>query len=442
MGLNRKDFIKNTSAAIGLGAISNIWPLESLAKANFSDTTAKLSVIKNVKLETGFDRDDLEVTGTRTKLFTLVLDGNKIKEIKENDPNANAIDAKGYLLMPAMRDMHIHLDKTFYGEKWQAKSKRYRTVKDMIALEQKTMPDLLKKSTFKAEKIIELLQSKGSNFARSHVNIEPTSKLQSLINLQKAIENKSKSFGVELVAFPQHGLFSSNSVELMKDAAQMDIDFIGGLDPNAIDGTVEKTIDFTVDLALSQHKGIDIHLHEGGKPGLRTVEYLIEKVKENPALQGKTYLSHCFVLAELDPSALAKTCEDLAAAKIGIVSTVPFGKTVMPLPTLYKHGIKIMTGTDSVVDHWNTFGTGSMLIKANLMAQLYGLNTEFDLSRCLAIATNDVLPLNSAGEQAWPKPGDPADFIFVDSSCTAEAVARVPEIKALLHQGDWVFNKI
>ena len=38
------------------------------------------------------------------------------------------------------------------------------------------------------------------------------------------------------------------------------------------------------------------------KQGIRTktVEYLINKVNENPVLKGKTFLSHCFVLAKLD----------------------------------------------------------------------------------------------------------------------------------------------
>jgi cytosine/adenosine deaminase-related metal-dependent hydrolase len=98
-----------------------------------------------------------------------------------------------------------------------------------------------------------------------------------LKNLQKAIENKKGTFGTELVAFPQHGIFYSHSEQLMKEAAAMDIDFIGGLDPNAIDGSVEKQIDFIVQLALDHGKGIDIHLHEGGEPGLRTVEYLTQK---------------------------------------------------------------------------------------------------------------------------------------------------------------------
>jgi hypothetical protein len=47
----------------------------------------------------------------------------------------------------------------------------------MIALEQQILPEMLKTSTHHAEKLIELLQSCGTSYARSHVNIEPTSKL-------------------------------------------------------------------------------------------------------------------------------------------------------------------------------------------------------------------------------------------------------------------------
>jgi len=38
----------------------------------------------------------------------------------------------------------------------------------------------------------------------------------------------------------------------------------------------------------------------------------------------------------------------------------------MPLPLLRQCGVKLMTGTDSVIDHWSPFGSGSMLEKANL----------------------------------------------------------------------------
>lgn len=107
------------------------------------------------------------------------------------------------------------------------------------------LPELLNTSTERAKKLIELLQSKGSNFARSHVNIEPTSGLKSLENLQKALEDKKDTFNSQLVAFPQHGVYYTESASIMRDAAQAGIDFIGGLDPNAVDGNIKRTIDFT-----------------------------------------------------------------------------------------------------------------------------------------------------------------------------------------------------
>lgn len=437
--LSRKDFIKNSAlAAAGLTLIPNIMAAFPLSDEQNTLGQGKLNV-KNVRLETGFEYEEGEIVATKTGLFYIEIENGKIKSIAPNQPKSKALDAKGMLMLPAFKDMHIHLDKTFYGDKWQAVRKRTGGVKGMIALEQKMLPEMLKDSTFKAEKMIELLQSKGTSFARSHVNIEPTSKLDSLKNLQKALEHKKKGFGAELVAFPQHGVFYTDSVPYLKEAAQMDIDFIGGVDPFTIDGSIEKTIDFTVQLALDNQKGIDIHLHETGESGLNTVEYLIKKVNENPSLKGKTYLSHCFVLAKLDKVKQEETAEKLAEARIGIVSTIPFGSLVMPIPTLYKHNVTVLTGNDSIVDHWNTFGTGSVLQKANLMAQLYGYSTEFLLSRSLKLAIANVLPLDDKGNQQWPKPGDQADFVLMNASCSAEAVSRISNVESLVHQGNVVY---
>lgn len=437
--ISRKDFIRNSALAMaGLTLIPNIMTASPFGNEKNVSPIGKLT-LKNIRLETGFEYEDGEVSATMTELFYVEIENGKISKIAPNQPNAKAIDAKGLLMLPAFKDMHIHLDKTFYGDKWQAVRKRTGGVKGMIALEQKMLSEMLKNSTFKAEKMIELLQSKGTSFARSHVNIEPTSKLQSLKNLQKALDNKKKSFGAELVAFPQHGVFYTDSAPYLKEAAGMDIDFIGGVDPFNVDGNIEKVMDFTVQLALDNKKGIDIHLHETGDSGLKTVEYLIKKVNENPSLKGKTYLSHCFILAKLDEARQEEIAEKLAAAQIGVVSTIPFGKLIMPIPTLYKHNVTVLTGNDSIVDHWNTFGTGSVLQKANLMAQLYGYSTEFLLSRSLKLATGNILPLDDKGTQQWPKAGDKADFVLLNASCSAEAVSRISNVESLVHQGNIVF---
>lgn len=443
-GISRKDFLRNSALSVAGLAIGSGFLNSAAASSLKTDSDIKIAAgksytLKNVRLETGFEYKEEEIIHTKTALFCVEISDGKIKAISPNKPNSEAIDAKGFLMLPAFRDMHIHLDKTLYGDSWEAVKKRNGGVKGMITLEQQIMPDFLKNSTYKAEKLIELLQSHGTSFARSHVNIEPTSKLQSLKNLQIALENKKNGFGAELVAFPQHGVFYTDTVPYLKEAAKMDIDFIGGVDPYTIDGAIEKTMDFTIQLALDHNKGIDIHLHESGESGLKTVEYLIDKVNENTSLKGKTFVSHCFILGKLDKPKQEEMAQKLAAAQIGIVSTVPFGTLVMPIPTLLKHGVKVMTGNDSIIDHWNTFGTGSVLQKANLAAQLYGQVTEFGLSRMLKLATAGPLPLDDKGIQQWPKAGDTADVVLIEASCSAEAVSRMSPVRTLIHNGNIVY---
>jgi cytosine/adenosine deaminase-related metal-dependent hydrolase len=437
--ISRKDFLKSSALAMaGITLTPTVMSAKTLSEDKVLGVNGKL-ILKNVRLETGFEYEEGEVISTKTDLFLVETENGKITKIAPNDLKAKAVDAKGFLMLPAFKDMHIHLDKTFYGDKWQAVRKRKGGVKGMIALEEQIMPEILKNSTYKAEKMIELIQSKGTAFARSHVNIEPTSKLDSLKNLQKALDNKKKSFGAEIVAFPQHGVFYKNSVPYLKEAAQMNIDFIGGVDPYTIDGAIEKTIDFTVQLALDHQKGIDIHLHETGESGLKTVEYLIDKVNENPSLKGKTFFSHCFILGKLDKIKQEEIAEKLGNAQVGIASTIPIGNLIMPLPTLQKHNVTVYTGNDSIVDHWNTYGTGSVLEKANLFAQLYGQSTEFLLSRSLKLATANLTPLDDKGVQQWPKTGDDADLVLLNASCSAEAVSRISNVESLIYRGNVVF---
>lgn len=439
-GVTRKEFIRKSAWMLAGAAFlpGRLFAEDAGLKKESMHEDQKYT-LKNVRLETGFTYEDGNVVATKTDLFTVDIENGKVKSVRKNQPFASAIDAKGMLMLPAFKDMHIHLDKTFYGDGWQAVKRRTGGVKGMIELEQQILPQMLKDATHKAEKLIELLQSKGTAFARSHVNIEPTSKLDSLRHLQAALDHKKQVFGAELVAFPQHGVFYTDMAPYMKEAVQAGIDFVGGVDPFTVDGAIEKTMDFTVQLALDYNKGIDIHLHETGESGLKTVEYLIQKVNENPVLKGKTYLSHCFVLGKLDKAKQQEMAEKLGAAQIGIISTIPFAGLIMPIPTLLEHNVKVMTGNDSIVDHWSTFGTGSVLQKVNVAAQVYGKTTEYGLSRMLQLATAGPLPLDDKGAPQWPKAGDAADLVFLDASCSAEAISRLSPVTSLIYQGNIVF---
>ncbi|OCQ54755.1 N-isopropylammelide isopropyl amidohydrolase [Photorhabdus australis subsp. thailandensis] len=452
-----RDFLGQTGklttvcAVISLaGGIAQARPSTVLSGTSQVQTTLLTDrhyYLSDVLLEEGFEYDGDTVIGTRTALYTLEIKDGRIAAIHASgtlfNMNLPCYQVQGQLLLPAFRDMHIHLDKTFYGGPWQApRPCQGKTIMDMITLEQTLIPKLLATSQQRAEGLIALLQSQGSTVARSHCNIDPVSGLKSLEHLQYALENHRNDFSCEIVAFPQHGLLNSKVEGLMREAMQMGVQYVGGLDPTNVDVAMEKSLNTMFQIALDNNAGVDIHLHESNPAGVAAINYMIDIVERTPNLRGKVTISHAFALTTLDEGALMETASRLAEQQITIASTVPIGSLMMPLPQLRAKGVLIMTGTDSVIDHWSPFGTGDMLEKANLYAQLYRGSDEYHLSRAMAIATGGVLPLNDQGQRAWPQVGDEAEFVLVAASCSAEAVARIPTRQATFHQGRLVAGTV
>jgi hypothetical protein len=276
------------------------------AKAGMRAPTEQHYLLTNVRLEEGFVYDGEVVTGTRSGLNTLEIKAGKIAAIHAAGAalpaDVPSYEAHGQLALPAMRDMHIHLDKTFYGRPWQAPLPRQgKTILDMIAREEKLIPQLLPDSQEHAEQLIALLHSKGTTVARSHCNIDPVSGLKSLENLKRALEKHRADFDCEIVAFPQHGLLLSKVDKLMREAMSMGVDFVGGLDPTNVDGAMEKSLDAMFQIALDTGTGVDIHLHESSPAGVAAIQYMIATVEKNPALRGKVTISHGFALATMSP---------------------------------------------------------------------------------------------------------------------------------------------
>lgn len=445
--INRKQFLGMATAATGGLFIPSIGYSQEKQQQKQQQTLQDINefALLNVRLEEGFLHNDKgQVNGTQTALYDIYVVNGQIKSIDAAGSKSYSIatmDAGGLLMLPGLRDMHIHIDKTFFGERWYGDPRPGNSVKDMIDLERRIIPGLLENSVNKAELAIDFMNSQGTYFARCQTNIDPTSGLKSLENLHIALENKKEVLQTEIVAFPQHGILYSDSEALLRESAQMGIDFVGGLDPTTVDGNMEKSLDIMFQIALDYNKGVDIHLHEGAATGIPAIEYMIKQVSENKALQGRTYISHGFALGQIDQKKLEGIAEQLGHYGIGVITSVPIGRSMMPIPTFYKHNVKVMTGTDSIIDHWQPFGNCDMLEKAKYCAELYGWTDDYHLSRALQIATKDqVLPLSNKGVRVWPMEGDEANFVLVKASCSAEAVARTPEREATFYKGKKVYT--
>ncbi len=130
---SRREFLSQSGKMVTAAALfGTSVPLAHAAVAGTlnceANNTMKITdphyYLDNVLLETGFDYENGVAVQTRTARQTVEIQDGKIVALRENKQHPDATlphyDAGGKLMLPTTRDMHIHLDKTFYGGPWRA----------------------------------------------------------------------------------------------------------------------------------------------------------------------------------------------------------------------------------------------------------------------------------------------------------------------------------
>ncbi|MDQ6423174.1 amidohydrolase family protein [Paenibacillus sp. LHD-117] len=393
--------------------------------------------LTNVRLESGYQYENGRVTGTETEVCHIRIEDGKIAEIASEAPphggNLPIIDAKQHLMLPSFKEMHIHIDKTYYGGPWRA-VRPVAGIFGRIEEERELLPKLLPTAQERAEKMLDLLLGFGSTHVSTHCNIDPVIGLKNLEATMRALESFSGKMSSEVVAFPQHGLLRSQSVDLVRQAMHQGASFVGGVDPATIDENIEKSLQTIMDIAVEANARIDVHIHDRDHLGIFTMNRLAD-LTEEAGWQGRVTVSHAFGFAGAPAGAAAELAERFAALGISITSTVPMGAVQMPIPMLREKGVKVELGNDSITDHWSPFGIGDNLEKAGWLAELYRYIDELPLAQALGFITGGRTVLNREGKRVWPAVGDEANVVFVQASCSAEAVARRAKRVAVLTGG-------
>ncbi|MDE0582508.1 amidohydrolase [Planococcus sp. A6] len=402
--------------------------------------------IKNVLLEESLTLNSEQAIETQTGLYHLEIENGRIKQKKEAketiEPGLRTIDAKGMLGLPSFKEMHNHLDKTYLSLDWKA-CQPVSNLKQRLELEALELNELAGTAEQRATAMIQLLQSKGATHIRTHVNIDPYVGLKNLEGIKAALEAHSKQLSYDIVAFPQHGLLNSKSdiPKMMKEAMRSGATMVGGLDPAGIDRNIERSLDTTVEIATEFDSDIDIHLHDSGQVGFYTIEKLIELTKE-AEWKNRVAVSHAFNLGEAPNAQQEKIASELAETGIDIMSTIPLTKTMPPIALLERKGVNVHFGCDGFYDSWSPYGTGDLLEKVSRYCEVHRKSSERELAKSLKFITGGIIPLSDNGDLLWPRVGDAADLVFVEASCSAEAVARTPKRKAVMFQGNLVYGEL
>lgn len=399
--------------------------------------------LTNVKLETGYTYEEAKISQTETEICSLLIEDGRIKRIISRiaqEEGTLTFDANRLLVLPAFEEMHIHIDKTYYSGPWKA-CMPAENIFTRFNEEKRILPKQLATAQDRAENMLELLLRNGATNIRTHCNVDPVIGLRNLEATLAALGTYKDRLSGRIVAFPQHGLLRSNSMQLVKDAMRMGAQLVGGVDPATVDNDIEKSLHTIMDIAVEFNADVDIHLHDANNLGTFTMKRLAS-LTEEAGWQGRVTISHALGLGGVTDKEAEEVAERLAALKIDITSTVPIGKQVIPIPLLDRKGVKVSLGNDSITDHWSPFGTGDMLQKANRLAERFGWSDERSLGKALRFITGGKETLNNEGKRVWPNVGDEASFVLTNATCAAEAVARQTEKRVVMYKGNVVIGDL
>jgi cytosine/adenosine deaminase-related metal-dependent hydrolase len=399
--------------------------------------------LTNVKLETGYTYEEAKISQTETEICSLLIEDGRIKRIISGiaqEEGTLTFDANRLLVLPAFEEMHIHIDKTYYSGPWKA-CMPAENIFTRFNEEKTILPKQLATAQDRAENMLELLLRNGATNIRTHCNVDPVIGLRNLEATLAALGTYKDRLSGRIVAFPQHGLLRSKSMQLVKDAMRMGAQLVGGVDPATVDNDIEKSLHTIMDIAVEFNADVDIHLHDANNLGTFTMKRLAS-LTEEAGWQGRVTISHALGLGGVTDKEAEEVAERLAALKIDITSTVPIGKQVIPIPLLDRKGVKVSLGNDSITDHWSPFGTGDMLQKANRLAERFGWSDERSLGKALRFITGGKETLNNEGKRVWPNVGDEASFVLTNATCAAEAVARQTEKRVVMYKGNVVIGDL
>ncbi|GHI00567.1 amidohydrolase [Neobacillus kokaensis] len=400
--------------------------------------------LKNVRLETGYKRENGRVTGTNTELYHLLISAGKVTRLID----ANEIitdefpikDAKGLLLIPSFIEKHVHLDKTYMGENWRACIPASSVI-ERCEIEKNILASISLSTQERAEALLKVLLSYGSTHVRTHVDIYPEVKLQNLEGVKQALETYSNKVSSEIVAFAQHGLLRPGTVQLVREALRNGAGIVGAVDPATVDNNIEVSLVQLMELAVEGNADIDLHLHDPGHLGTFTMKRLAYLTKQ-AGWEGRVAVSHAFGLGDVSKEEAIEMAEILKDAGISIVTSLPGGRAIPPVNLLDKLGVEVAVGNDNIYDSWWPTGNGDVLERAGRLLERYRWTDEVSLSQALKFITGGVTPLDKDGNQVWPKSGDAANMILVDASCSAEVIARRSKRQAVFYEGNLVSGSL
>lgn len=382
-----------------------------------------------------FDQLFINAIGPDGTPLELAVAGGRFAAIGPALPRCDGveqIDLGGQLVLPGLVDGHIHLDKSFVGDRWHPYRPAH-TLRERLSIEKQELaaaPSIVER----ADALVAQAAAFGTVAMRSHVDVDATTGLDHLHAVNAVRERWRGIVDIELVAFPQAGVQSCPGTAQLLDAAMREgAQVVGGIDPDTLDGDSTGQLDVVFGIAERHGAKVDIHLHEPGLGGIEQLRRIAERSRAL-GMHGRVAVSHAYALGEVDTAQLERIATTLADAGVAIMTNAPGDRPFPPVRQLRAAGVEVFLGNDNIRDAWWPYGNGDMLQRAMLLGYRSGFRTDEELCTALQMATGAgarVLGLQGYGLAV----GNEATFLVLDAPNAAAAVAGVPCRRGIVRRG-------
>lgn len=356
------------------------------------------------------------------------------------------IDAAGQLVTPPFVDAHFHMDSTLsYG---MPRVNLSGTLLEGIGLWGELKPDLTQEAiAARAREYCEWAVARGLLAIRTHVDVcDP--RLLAVEALLEVRRQVAPWLDLQLVAFPQDGLFRSAGAEAqLLRALDMGVDVVGGIphfERTMAEGA--RSVTRLCEIAAERGLPVDMHCDESDDPLSRHIETLAFETNRL-GLHGRVTGSHLTSMHSMDNYYVSKLIPLMAEAQVGVIANplinitlqgrhdgYPKRRGMTRVPELMAAGLTVAFGHDCVMDPWYALGSGDMLEVAHMglhVAQMTGVE---GMRACFAAVTESparLLGLTGYGLD----PGCRADFVLLQAADAVEAIRLRAERLAVVRGG-------
>ncbi len=392
----------------------------------------------------------------REGLWDVYCEGKTIKTIGQGlDGKVDTtIDAEGNLLVPALIDPHIHLDKVNILDSVRKNVSGTLTEAIEIIWDRKkayTDEDVIER----AGAVLDLALMNGTLAMRTHVDIDTIGGLKPLKGVLALRERYRDKMTLQLVAFPQEGILKNRGCDqLMDEAMDMGCDIVGGMPAN--ENTPDDSlahVKFCFDLAEKYDADIDMHVDETDDPFYRTLEMVADETIKR-GWHGRVTAGHTCALAAYDDHYAAYVIDKVARAGIHMITNPvtnlmlqgrldkqPIRRGITRVKELLEAGVNVSFGQDCVNDTFYPLGSADMLQVANVTVHAAQMSLPHELEKVFDMITTDANKIMNLPAYGLEENCD-ANLVLIEAKNIREAIALAPNRPYVIREGKVIVKNI